>query len=270
VHEVFTDGLAVKAILGSDLSTVTFPLVLRNFVKAFQDAAPAAMSFTQAMTSATVLLAKEQAMKSYTKKMDEATAKASRGIEPKTFAELHRTLSKEIEEEYNSVTILGDDATRDSAWTSIQENLCTLYKQYTEENVRRLEKALVAFGNIALIGLVLFVLDRASDWTCDWWSQTCQDLSKLMFVVYAGVIAYLGFHVYMLYTERGGLAASAAAMELWKEMMRLCGVYAELAGEMHLSDLPQIGRKVFASITDAYTSASSVAKSTGGERKKEK
>merc|ERR1719373_85600 len=111
VHEVFKEGLAVKTILGSDLSTVTFPLVLRNFVKAFQDAAPAAMSFTQAMTSATVLLAKEQAMKSYTKKMDEATSKNPRGIEAQAFVELHRATSREVEEEYKGVTILGDDAT---------------------------------------------------------------------------------------------------------------------------------------------------------------
>ncbi|CAE8707511.1 unnamed protein product, partial [Polarella glacialis] len=72
VREVFTDALKPKNILGSELSTVTFPLVLRDFVSAFHDAAPAAMSFTQAMTNCTVLLAKETAMKNYTKKMDEA------------------------------------------------------------------------------------------------------------------------------------------------------------------------------------------------------
>eukprot|EP00438_Fugacium_kawagutii_P006513 Skav209106 [mRNA] locus=scaffold179:151642:159209:+ [translate_table: standard] len=41
-------------------------------VNAFHDAAPAAMSFTQAMTNCTVLLAKEQAMKNFAKKMTEA------------------------------------------------------------------------------------------------------------------------------------------------------------------------------------------------------
>merc|ERR1712217_62768 len=157
-----------------------------------------------------------------------------------------------------------------SAWSSIEENLATLHKQYAEENARRLEEALVAFGHVALIGLILFVLDRASDWTCDWWSQTCQDLSKLMFAVYAVIIVYVGFHVSKLYTKRGGLATSTAAVELWKEMMKLCATYAECAGQVHLRDLPDIVRKASADISNAFTSAASASEGPGGEGKKEK
>mmetsp|Transcript_80005 Transcript_80005/g.232288 ORF Transcript_80005/g.232288 Transcript_80005/m.232288 type:complete len:592 (+) Transcript_80005:106-1881(+) len=270
VREVFTVGLTPKKILGSDLSTETFPLVLRTFVQAFHDAAPAAMSFTQAMTSATVLLAKEKALKSYTMKMDEQTAKAKRGMEPAKMEELHRELSKDVEEEFKNVTILGDDKARDSAWESIHERLGTLYKQYSEENDRRLEKALIAFGNIALIAALLFVLDRVSDWTCDWWSQTCRDLSKLMFMAYFGIAAYVGFFAYRLYSERGGLAASAASMELWKEVMRLCGVYVELGKTVKMKDVVEFSKKSTTLMQETLQQLSGDKPIPGGEGKKDK
>merc|ERR1712045_866118 len=119
------------------------------------------------------------AMKSYTKKMDEAASSAPRGLDPQSFDKMNREISAEIQAEFQRVTIFGSDDTRSEAWLSIEGNLQTLYKRYMEDNTRRLEKALVAFANIALLALLLFALDRVSDWTCDWWSQTCVEVSKL-------------------------------------------------------------------------------------------
>uniref|UniRef100_A0A7S0FNM2 GB1/RHD3-type G domain-containing protein n=1 Tax=Pyrodinium bahamense TaxID=73915 RepID=A0A7S0FNM2_9DINO len=243
MQDVFSEALDTKSILGSELSTITFPLVLRDFVNAFHDAAPVAMSFTQAMTNATVLLAKEQAMQSYTKKMDEAASSAPRGMEPKQFEDLNLQVSKEIQAEFQRVTIFGPDSTREDAWKSIEESLQTLYKRYVEDNSRRLEKALVAFANIALLGLSLFVLDRVSDWTCDWWSQTCVEVSKLMLMGYLAIAGWIGVHVYLLINDRGRLSAAVAAGELWKEMLRLLGEYSELAKGLHFSELQDIIRK---------------------------
>jgi len=256
VREVFSEGLATKTILGSELSTVTFPLVLQDFVSAFHDAAPVAMNFTQAMTKATVLLAKEQAMKSYQTKMDQATAKAPRGMEQAAFKELNSKVTKDIESEFQRVTIFGSDETRSEAWTAIEDNLETLYKRYVEDNTRRLEKALVAFANIALLGLVLFVLDRLSDWTCDWWSQTCVEVSKLMLVGYLGISGFIVVHLYLLFHDRGRIAAAVASGELWKEMMRLTGVYGELLQSINLSELPDLVRKAATGQLDAAAEVS--------------
>jgi len=243
VRDVFTDGMRTKKILGSELSTITFPLVLQDFVNAFHEAAPVAMSFTQAMTNCTVLLAKEQAMKSYQKKMDEATEKPPRGMDPDAFHELSRSISLKIEEEYKRVTIFGSDDTRSETWSSIQDNLAKLHERYLEDNSRRLEKALVTFANITLVGLSLFILDRISDWTCDWWSQTCADLSKMMLLAYACIFVYVGVHVYMLCNEKGRIAAVAAGGELWKEMMRLMMVYGELIQQMNLPEICRFVQK---------------------------
>eukprot|EP00933_Yihiella_yeosuensis_P033494 TRINITY_DN2719_c0_g4_i2.p1 TRINITY_DN2719_c0_g4~~TRINITY_DN2719_c0_g4_i2.p1 ORF type:complete len:583 (+),score=118.18 TRINITY_DN2719_c0_g4_i2:88-1836(+) len=255
VRQVFSEALAPKKILGSELSTITFPMILRNFVSAFHDAAPAAMSFTQAMTNCTVLLAKEQALKSYSKKMDEATGNNPRGIEPVKFEELHRTVSGEVQDAFKGVTIFGSDETRTSAWDEITTNLASLHKRYSEENDRRLEKALVTFAPLALLGLVLFILDRMSDWTCDWWSQTCTDLSKLMLLAYGGIAAYVGYHVYVLFKDRGQIGAAMAGGELWKEMIRLSGVYIELAKQLKFDEVVDAGKKAFASVTGGDAAA---------------
>lgn len=228
VYQVFTEGLAPKKILGSEMSTITFPLVLRSFVEAFHKAAPVAMTFTQAMTSCTVLLAKEKALTTYTKKMEEALARAPGGMEPKNFEELQRTVSREIEADFKSITIFGSDSHRADTWKDIQDNLAGLHKRYVQDNDRRLEHALVAFGNITLVGAALFVLDRVSDWTCDWWSKTCVDVSKVMQVAYFIIFLYIGVQAYFIFKNRGRIAALMAGGELWKEVVRLLGVYAEL------------------------------------------
>lgn len=237
VRDVFTEGLSTKKILGSELSTMSFPLILRDFVSAFHDAAPAAMSFTQAMTNCTVLLAKEQAMKNFTKKMDEEASKHPRGMKPDEFDTLSRSVTKQLEDDFKSVTIFGSDETRKDTWSEIVENLSNLQKRYAEENSRRLEKALVAFANISLLGLVLFILDRLSDWVCDWWSKTCTDLSKLMLLAYVLIFGYVGVNAYLTLHDRGRVAVAMAGGELWKEMVRLMGVYGELLQEMNFKEL---------------------------------
>jgi len=240
VRDVFTEGLDTKRILGAELSTITFPMVLRDFVQAFEGAAPAAMSFTQAMTSATVLLAKEQAMKSYAKKMDDIAARAPRGMDEKLFEDTNRSISQEISNEFQRMTIFGSDMTRSEAWTAIEDNLRTLHSRYLEDNRRRLDSCLVSFANIALLALSLFILDRVSDWTCDWWSKTCADASRLMLTAYIGIGIFIGIHAYRLFRDRGQLAVAMATGELWKEMLRLLGVYGELARTLNIHEIPKL------------------------------
>jgi len=267
VRDVFTNALAPKKILGQELSTITFPMILRDFVNAFHDAAPVAMSFTQAMTNCSVLLAKEHAMKSFTKRMDEEAKKNPGGIEPEKFEQLTRSFSTEVEEEYRNVTIFGSDEIRSDTWKDIQENLEDLRKRYSEENCRRLEKALVAFANISLLALLLFVVDRISDWTCDWWSQTCTDISKLLFLAYAGIVAYVGTMSYLILGSRGRIAVAMAAGELWKEMVRLSGVYWDLLQQLNFHEIADMVKKAAAPLLESKAEGSTQSAS---EKKKPK
>jgi atlastin len=250
IRDVFGRNLQSKKILGSDLTPLTFDLVVKDFINAFKDAAPVATTFTQAITNSTVLLAKEQAMKSYTKKMEEVLSTNPRGVPEKDWETKSSDIVKQVQEEFKRITIFGASDVRTDTWTSIQESLETLAKRYLEDNTRRLEKALAGFANITIVGVSLFVLDRLSDWTCDWWSQTCVELSKLMLMAYVVIFFYIGWHVYLLFNERGKIAAAGAGAELWKEMARLLGVYADLFGAVKWSDVPAVLKKIASGKTE--------------------
>jgi len=255
VSEVFTTGLEVKSLLGQELSTFTLPHVLRDFVKSFQDSTPVAMSFVEAMTNATVLMAKEKFLKFYTNKLDDETAKHPRGLEKAEFEKIHRSISGEIQSQFKSATILGSDNARDETWKEIADQIDSLYKRYAEENSRRLEQALVAFANLAVLGCALFALDRISDWACDWWLQTCKDLSSLMLLAYLPIFLYIGYFVWKLVSERGKMEAAACGAEMWKEMVRLMGVYGELVKNLQASDLVGFGKRAVAAVQALVSSA---------------
>mmetsp|Transcript_82494 Transcript_82494/g.230024 ORF Transcript_82494/g.230024 Transcript_82494/m.230024 type:complete len:587 (-) Transcript_82494:131-1891(-) len=243
VREVFTVGLNAKRILGSDLSTISFPLVLRDFVTAFRSAAPVAMTFTQAMTNCTVLLAKEQAMKLYASRMGEETSRQQQGYSPDEFQRLAGRIKEEVQDEFRGVTILGTEEMRMEAWSDTEENLGVLYAQYEKANNERLQKALVGFANLALFGAVLFFLDRVSDWVCDWWSDTCNELSKVMLVAYCGIFGYIAYQAYVLFVQRGKVALGLAIVELGKEAAGLVVVYGQVVQTVARSGIPTALRR---------------------------
>jgi len=239
MREVFSD-LETKHILGSELSTVTFPLVLRNFVRAFQDAAPAAMSFTQAMTSATVLLAKEQALKSYTRLMDEALVQHPRGMGLDAFETMHHATVSEVLEEVRRAAIFGAGSVREEALRDVRESLEALSARYAAENARRLDTAMNSLAPALLLGLVLFLLDRATDWTCDWWLQSCVDLSRLCMVGYLIIGAYVAIQFFFAHNRKQ--LSTSVTVELWKEMLRLACMYHSMAKSVNLADLANLSR----------------------------
>jgi atlastin len=244
VREVFNADLHAKKILGNELTPLTFGLVLEQFVSSFHDAAPAACSFTQAMQESTKLMAREQALKSFQRKMDKEMQSHPRGLEPKEFQKLREKSLEDVQAEFENVTIFGGSDVRMDCWGSIMESLETLTNRYKEDNERALEKALSAFAHITILGVAFFVLDRISDWTCDWWSNTCQQVSRLLLMAYFCIFCYVGVHVYFLYNERGKIAAVAAGAEMWKEMARLMGVYAELFQTVKWAELPTVAKQV--------------------------
>merc|ERR1712194_707966 len=185
------------------------------------------MSFTEAMSNATVLMTKEKLLKKYTQGFDKSMKQNSTGLEPKEFEKLHRSVSLEIEQEFEKSTILGVKEARTDAWKEILEQLDSLYHRYTTENDRRLQMALVGFANVGLLAGFLLILDWLSDWTCDPWLQVCRDLSSFAKTIYFGITVYICFFVWRLNSQRGKIATMNAGAELWKECIRLSGIYCE-------------------------------------------
>merc|ERR1711990_79584 len=121
-------------------------------------------------------------------------------------------------------------------------------KSFMEDNKRRLEQALIAFAGVAVIGLILFFIDFASNYICDWWFQPCVEISKILFLVYMAIFGYVGVHIAKLYKERGKLAATLAGYELGKECMKQGVSLAEKAQE--IGKHPDNWKKILANMIE--------------------
>lgn len=246
VREVFGSALKPKRIFGHDLSPSSFAEVFRNFAKSFEGCAPAAMTFTQAITNYTVLLAREQSMKSYRDRMDAVMRQNSGGLDKRSLSQIIEETEQKVQEDYDNSIVFGSKLKRSQTWDSIQEDLHEQREKYFAENARRLEKVLAGFAHVAIIAFSLFGLDRISDFACDWWSETCRGLSKLMLLAYMGIFMYLGHQTYLLVHEQGRLSAAIAIAELGKEMLQISGTYI---------DFMSSGRKITAGKIDEVTHA---------------
>lgn len=242
--DIFDQHLDVKAIIGSELSTLTFGMIVRNFVEAFHNTTPMAMTFCQAITNSSVLIAKEQAMKSYQKKMDDIQRAKPGGYPEEELKDKNEKILADVHRDYTSQAVFGSQEVINESWDTIKNDLKTLYERYEQDNQRRLEQVLVGFANLALLGSTLFVLDRISDWTCDWWSRTCVELSRVMMVIYLVIFVYVGFHVYLVFKERGKVQTAMAGGELWKEVMKLMGKYSDIAKNADMEHVQKLAKSI--------------------------
>lgn len=64
-----------------------------------------------------------------------------------------------------------------------------------QENNRRMETALASFAGLVVIAILFFVLDKLSDYGCDWWSDTCVQVSRIFVLFYTGVLGVIGWQV---------------------------------------------------------------------------
>jgi len=209
-------GLQAKTNLGAEISVDAFSQVLQEFIYAFRDAAPQAKTFGQAMQSSTSLLARDAALKVYREQM--VTPEA--GIRSEDFEALAKEASKTAEAAFNTKALFGTEEQIQEASLKLKSTISEETARLREENERRLESTLGGLTDISLAATAAFVLDRASDFTCDWWSEWCRDLSGDLFFFYMGVIVYAFYNINNVKNEQGDFGAALSAMELSKSMVR--------------------------------------------------
>mmetsp|Transcript_16346 Transcript_16346/g.37705 ORF Transcript_16346/g.37705 Transcript_16346/m.37705 type:complete len:581 (-) Transcript_16346:66-1808(-) len=253
MHKTFTSELETKRMLGAPLSSLSFGEVVRSFVRAFQDVQCHATTFTEAVQTATVLAAQDNLQQFYRQEMEKELSSKSSGMSRDVFTARHEDLMKELQAKFKSAVIFGTASNRQDAWVKIMEGVERLRERFEQDNERRLEKALSGCARIALVALMCFVLDRVSDFTCDWWSSTCAEASKLMLLVYVAVGLYIAYQTWKVRQQQGQLAAMVAAGELWKEMMR------EIQGCSEVVSHPNFKDAVMKAFTGDFTALKEVA-----------
>jgi len=212
--------LSAKTTLGTPITVDTFRSVLQEFILAFQNAAPQAQTFAEAMETSTSLLARDSALKLLRKSMTEESSDIPDALAPEDFERVATEVAGKVEAEFDSKAIYGSEENIRKVGEDLKEEVKTELDRYREENSRKLEASLTSLTNVSLAAVGAFGVDKVSDLTCDWWSGVCRDLSNDLAFGYSGVILFVLYSLNKINTQRGQLDAAVAAMELGKSMAK--------------------------------------------------
>lgn len=223
--------LAAKTTLGTPITVDTFKSVLEEFIGAFQNAAPQAQTFAEAMETSTSLLARDSALKLLRKTMTEEASDVPEALAPEDFERLATETTGKVEAEFESKAIYGSEDNIRQLGQQLRDDVKQELERYREENSRKLEASLNSLTNVSLAAVAAFGLDKLSDVTCDWWSGVCRDLSNDLAFGYSGVLLFVLYSLNKINTQRGQLDAAVAAMELGKSMAKRANSLADEAKE---------------------------------------
>jgi hypothetical protein len=190
------------------------------------------MPIAQALASSNNLQAKERGLKHYKGSMAAILKSNATGKSPEDFEKDHEKVCAEVMKEFSKSANFGEAEQIKEARTDLETEVKSLFVSFMDDNKRRLEQALITFAGIAVIGIILFFIDFASNYICDWWFQPCVEISKMLFLFYMAIFGYVGVHIAKLYKERGKLAATLAGYELGKECMKQGVSLAEKVQEL--------------------------------------
>jgi len=221
--------------------------VLENFVGVLENCEFKPLNLSEAMVEVNAMVAKEKALTSFTTLMEKGMDPS--GMDASEFDSLVERTVSEVEVSFRKSAIYGNDERIKQAWEDTVTSINRFKAQYLKDNELRLQQALIGFAHITFLGVALFVIDRISDFTCDWWSHTCTAFSKAALLAYVAIFGYVAFFGYLLYAKQGKVALGLALAELGKELVRLMGVYSEWLESLKLqvlvTKLVPIMKKVF-------------------------
>lgn len=214
VDRVFSDDLAVKSVAGRALDSHTLPAYIRAFVTVFKTGKlPKSTTIVDAISQTTNLLARDSAIAAYKRAMSECTD-SSKPLTTKELEQHHVASSTAAVELFNTSPILGSstkiDATREELKTMLDEAL----ELFRRRNDSKLKSALAQYAIVLLIFVSGFLVDRISDYACDWWLPLCQDLSQTLLMVYGVCFMVLAFVSVSLYRTHG----SQVLTDSWVDM----------------------------------------------------
>jgi len=221
-RRTFSDVRCQK-VFGTDLSPDTFADVVEMLVGAFQGMEVSQMSMVEAIGKAKNLASKDEAAKLYKKTMDKSMSAvtARSGKEQDELQKDHANAYKKSIEFYDQSATFGAVDEIAGSKEALIKDLDALWVAFQEENARRMEKALTAFAGIVCVAVASLVLDKMSDYTCDWWSDTCVQVSKMLVLFYTAVLGVMIWQVYKLLQTRGQAAVGIAVIELAKQCVVL-------------------------------------------------
>jgi atlastin len=222
VKRVFGPRLKERTILGQPLTSSTLVQVIDSFVDAFSELVPKDTNLATALARSSNLMSKDEAIRLFKAEMSkEIYDENVKGLVPADLAKLETRCRASAIERFCKQTGFGPPEEREAVRNELDIEIDRLAVFFKTENNRRMESALTIFSGLSLLALFLYCLDRISDFTCDWYSDTCVRFSNALFMVYFTIILAILTNVYLLYQSRGQTVAVVALIEMGKSCFSL-------------------------------------------------
>jgi len=237
MRDIFQTNLPAKTILGNPVTPLTFDKVVKEYAACFKNAAPDYELFANAQQKVSQMCAQEKVIEAFQANMNTIMKAHPQGMPEDKFKEEMDRQKRVASTIFENCNILGGEKIRASTWKDTEEAIGKITGGLIETNARKLAKALVAFANITMLAIALFIGDKASDYTCDWWSNTCVHMSRLAQMGYLGIGLYVGVFIYFIFQQRGQTATMCALLELQQEMVKLFGDYCNIVKTTNWNEL---------------------------------
>ncbi len=226
VKRVFGDRLKARTILGKPLTATTFTPVIKTFVEAFADLVPKGANLATAIARSSNLMSKDEAISLFKTEMEKALGSdQAQGLKVEDLAKLEKKCRASALDRFTKQTAFGPVEEREVVKEELVNELDRLRSYFETENRRKMESALTIFAGLSVLAILLYTLDKISDFTCDWYSDTCVRISNALFLVYFTIIVAILTNVYLLYQSRGQTVAFVALIEMGKSAVTLLSEY---------------------------------------------
>jgi len=134
---------------------------------------------------------------------------------------LHTTALREALQIFDASATFGSKTDIVEARKKLESDVAEAQEQVVRENKLKIDQSLVKYAPAVMILFVSFFIDKLSDYTCDWWLESCRQASTLLVLIYVGIFVFVGFVTYQLHEKRGGVAAVQGLIALGQASSRM-------------------------------------------------
>eukprot|EP00808_Paulinella_micropora_P001003 g57150.t1 len=209
----------VKQVQGRDIGADALGMYIRTYAQYFRSGRmPKTLTLVQAISMTTNMCAKEDALSLYRKQMD-ADCAGSTYHSAEALIALNQAARGNAFDHYDRAAVFGSADHIQETRAELQREMLRVYEQYVKENKLKMTSGLEKYIIPVLAAIVAYVLDFLSDFTCDSWSETCVNMSRLLALFYYLVTLVIGWELYAIYNAQGSAAAGMGVMSLFKSAL---------------------------------------------------
>jgi len=246
---LFDETVVIKRDMmrGTELEPQVLVHYIKSFAEVFKEGKlPEAVSLVEALTKATTLDAADKAVKEYRNLMDAKAGPDAQYVSQRDLFRHHEDATEKAIRLFKTIAAFGDKKTREEAKVKVEKSVIEEWKRYNELNASRIDKILSRYAWVAVIAIGAFLIDRLSDYTCDWWSDTCRDFSKALSWIYTLVALFIGGQTFFLYHGEGQIVVVKAVSGLFTEAStQLITYYNQFRGkaeEIGFKGIPELNK----------------------------